>query len=120
MPEKNQPGVRFLKNNLCTFAQKYKPNFYQRENISLSILGFFFFFHFILSLRSTVYVESVAKNNFTIVTEFILMGFTGSLKLEIPLFLVFLSLYLVTLLGNIGMMILIQEDVQLHTQRTSF
>eukprot|EP00069_Balaena_mysticetus_P011759 bmy_21365T0 len=70
------------------------------------------------SLRSTVYVEFMAKNNFTIVTEFILMGFTGYLKLEIPLFLVFLSFYLVTLLGNIGMIILIQEDVQLHTQCT--
>ncbi|KAM9081358.1 LOW QUALITY PROTEIN: olfactory receptor 9I1 [Megaptera novaeangliae] len=56
----------------------------------------------------------MAKNNFTIVTEFILTGFTGYLKLEIPLFLVFLSFSLVTLLGNIGMIILIQEDVRLH------
>ncbi|XP_046500709.1 olfactory receptor 9I1-like [Equus quagga] len=57
----------------------------------------------------------MAKNNLTMVTEFILMGFTDYPKLEVPLFLVFLSIYLVTLLGNAGMIILIQVDVQLHT-----
>uniref|UniRef100_A0A8D0RT71 Olfactory receptor n=1 Tax=Sus scrofa TaxID=9823 RepID=A0A8D0RT71_PIG len=57
----------------------------------------------------------MAKNNLTIVTEFVLMGFTDDPTLEIPLFLVFLSFYLVTLLGNVGMIILIQMDVQLHT-----
>ncbi|XP_062951515.1 olfactory receptor 9I1 [Cynocephalus volans] len=57
----------------------------------------------------------MAKDNLTAVTEFILMGFTDHPKLEIPLFLVFLSFYLVTLLGNVGMIILIQVDIQLHT-----
>ncbi|XP_014648589.1 PREDICTED: olfactory receptor 9I1-like [Ceratotherium simum simum] len=57
----------------------------------------------------------MAKNNLTTVNEFILMGFTDYTKLEIPLFLMFLSFYLVTLLGNVGMIILIQVDVQLQT-----
>nr|XP_005891194.1 PREDICTED: olfactory receptor 9I1 [Bos mutus] len=57
----------------------------------------------------------MAKNNLTIVTEFILMGFPDYPELEIPLFMAFLSFYLVTLLGNLGMIILIQEDVRLHT-----
>ncbi|XP_004389258.1 olfactory receptor 9I1-like [Trichechus manatus latirostris] len=57
----------------------------------------------------------MAKNNLTTVTEFILMGFTNHPKLEVPLFVAFLSFYLVTLLGNMGMVILIQADVQLHT-----
>lgn len=57
----------------------------------------------------------MAKNNLTIVTEFILMGFPDCPELEIPLFVAFLSFYLVTLLGNLGMIILIQEDVRLHT-----
>ncbi|XP_037377373.1 olfactory receptor 9I1 [Talpa occidentalis] len=57
----------------------------------------------------------MAKNNITTVTEFILMGFTDYPTLEIPLFLLFLGFYLVTLLGNIGMIILIQVDTQLHT-----
>ncbi|XP_004437805.1 PREDICTED: olfactory receptor 9I1 [Ceratotherium simum simum] len=57
----------------------------------------------------------MAKNNLTTVTEFNLMGFTDYPKMEIPLFMMFLSFYLVTLLGNVGMIILIQVDVQLHT-----
>ncbi|XP_019511519.1 PREDICTED: olfactory receptor 9I1-like [Hipposideros armiger] len=57
----------------------------------------------------------MARINLTTVTEFILMGFTDSPRLEMLLFLVFLNFYLVTLLGNVGMIILIQLDVQLHT-----
>ncbi|KAM4845201.1 olfactory receptor 9I1-like [Thomomys bottae] len=57
----------------------------------------------------------MAKNNFTAVTEFILVGFTGYPKWKIPLFILFLSFYLVTLLGNVGMIVLIRVDLQLHT-----
>ena len=57
----------------------------------------------------------MAKNNLTTVTNFILMGFTDYPGLESLLFLVFLNFYLVTFLGNVGMIILIQLDVQLHT-----
>ncbi|XP_058383441.1 olfactory receptor 9I1-like [Diceros bicornis minor] len=56
----------------------------------------------------------MAKNNLTTVIELILMGFTDYPKLEIPLFVMFLSFYLVALLGNVGMIILIQVDVQLN------
>ncbi|XP_055470038.1 olfactory receptor 9I1-like [Psammomys obesus] len=55
------------------------------------------------------------NNNLTTVTEFILMGITDRPEWEIFLFLVFLSFYLVTVLGNLGMVILIQVDVQLHS-----
>ena len=57
----------------------------------------------------------MGKNNLSIVTEFILMGFPDYPELEIALFIAFLSFYLVTLLGNLGMLILIQEDARLHT-----
>ncbi|XP_076971147.1 olfactory receptor 9I1 [Tamandua tetradactyla] len=57
----------------------------------------------------------MAKYNLTTVTEFILVGFTDHPRLEVPLFLVFLSFYLVTLLGNMVMVILIQLDIRLHT-----
>ncbi|XP_021072397.1 olfactory receptor 9I1-like [Mus pahari] len=56
----------------------------------------------------------MAKSNATTVNEFILIGFSDHPKWEIPLFLVFLSFYLVTILGNLGMVILIHVDVQLH------
>ncbi|XP_006160921.1 olfactory receptor 9I1 [Tupaia chinensis] len=57
----------------------------------------------------------MARRNLTTVTEFILVGFTDHPELMIPLFLVFLSFYLITLLGNVGLIILIQVDAQLHT-----
>lgn len=55
------------------------------------------------------------NKNLTTVTEFILTGFTDHPEWEIPLFLVFLCFYLVTILGNLGMVILIQMDAQLQT-----
>ncbi|XP_028625906.1 olfactory receptor 9I1-like [Grammomys surdaster] len=55
------------------------------------------------------------NNNLTTVTEFILMGFTDYPEWEISLFLVFLCFYLVTILGNLGMVILIQMNLQLQT-----
>nr|XP_004667657.2 olfactory receptor 9I1 [Jaculus jaculus] len=57
----------------------------------------------------------MAKNNLTTVTEFILMGFTDHPQWKVPLFMVFLGFYLVTILGNVGMIFLVQVDVQLHT-----
>ncbi|NP_001375815.1 olfactory receptor family 5 subfamily M member 8 [Canis lupus familiaris] len=54
------------------------------------------------------------RRNFTSVTEFILLGLTSRLELQIVLFLLFLAIYLVTLAGNLGMIVLIQVNAQLH------
>ncbi|KAM9658855.1 LOW QUALITY PROTEIN: olfactory receptor 9Q2-like, partial [Trichechus inunguis] len=58
--------------------------------------------------------EWIAGRNHTVVTKFILIAFTERPE-WLPLFLVFLSFYLVTLLGNAGMIILIRKDRWLHT-----
>ncbi|XP_076424756.1 olfactory receptor 5G25 [Peromyscus maniculatus bairdii] len=52
--------------------------------------------------------------NQTVVTEFFFMGLTSSFQLQIVLFLIFLCVYLLTLLGNLGMIILIRLDTRLH------
>ncbi|XP_075831160.1 olfactory receptor 9I1-like [Microtus pennsylvanicus] len=57
----------------------------------------------------------MTNSNYTTVTEFILVGFTDYPEWEIPLFLMFLCFYFVTILGNLGMVILILVDIQLHT-----
>ncbi|XP_003801437.2 olfactory receptor 9I1-like [Otolemur garnettii] len=57
----------------------------------------------------------MARQNLTTVTEFILVGFTDHPELAALLFLVFLGFYLVTILGNVGLLILIRVDVRLHT-----
>ncbi|KAH0506534.1 Olfactory receptor 8H3 [Microtus ochrogaster] len=53
--------------------------------------------------------------NHTNKPDFILMGLTDSKDLQLVLSVVFLLIYLVTVLGNIGMMLIICLDVQLHT-----
>ncbi|XP_044117025.1 putative olfactory receptor 5AK3 [Neovison vison] len=55
------------------------------------------------------------QNNGTEVTEFILLGFAGQHKSWYILFTVFLVIYLVTLVGNMGMILLIKSDSCLHT-----
>ncbi|KAH0511801.1 Olfactory receptor 5B12 [Microtus ochrogaster] len=53
--------------------------------------------------------------NSTEVTEFILAGLTDDPELQLPLFIVFLIIYLCTVLGNVGMTGLILLDSRLHT-----
>ncbi|KAM9557627.1 olfactory receptor 5AS1-like [Guaruba guarouba] len=53
--------------------------------------------------------------NCTILTEFILLGFTDRLEVKIPLFGLFLLIYITTLVGNAGLIVLIQLNACLHT-----
>ncbi|XP_070592519.1 olfactory receptor 5AP2-like isoform X1 [Erythrolamprus reginae] len=53
--------------------------------------------------------------NQTTVTEFILVGFMDHPELQIPLFIFFLLIYLITLVGNIGIIILTKIDAKLQT-----
>ncbi|XP_042532212.1 olfactory receptor 5W2-like [Dipodomys spectabilis] len=55
------------------------------------------------------------KGNCSMQTEFIFMGITNNPKMRAPLFAIFLLVYLINLLGNLGMIILIRVDSQLHT-----
>ncbi|XP_004641429.1 olfactory receptor 8B12-like isoform X2 [Octodon degus] len=55
----------------------------------------------------------VAKNSS--VTEFILAGLTDQPGLQIPLFFLFLGFYLITVLANLGLIILIALNSHLHS-----
>ncbi|XP_020008864.2 olfactory receptor 5J3-like [Castor canadensis] len=57
----------------------------------------------------------MAEENFTVVTEFILLGLTEHTDLKVVLFVLFLVIYTVTLRGNLGMILLIQITPKLHT-----
>ncbi|XP_074068483.1 olfactory receptor 8D1-like [Macrotis lagotis] len=54
------------------------------------------------------------ENN-TIVTEFILFGLTDQAELQTPLFLLFLGIYLVSMVGNLSLILLILVSSHLHT-----
>ncbi|XP_021482634.1 olfactory receptor 5AC1-like [Meriones unguiculatus] len=55
------------------------------------------------------------KENQTLLTEFVLTGLTDQPQLQVPLFLVFLIVYLITMVGNLGLIALIWKDPYLHT-----
>ncbi|MRI72335.1 hypothetical protein FDP56_18355, partial [Enterococcus casseliflavus] len=53
--------------------------------------------------------------NQTSATTFILVGFSEYPQLQIPLFLLFLTIYSVTLMGNLGILVVIKVNPKLHT-----
>nr|XP_036852657.1 olfactory receptor 5B3 [Manis javanica] len=53
--------------------------------------------------------------NRTEVTQFILLGLTNDPELQVPLFIVFMLIYLITLIGNLGIIVLTLLDPRLHT-----
>ncbi|XP_040416186.1 olfactory receptor 1052-like isoform X1 [Cygnus olor] len=57
----------------------------------------------------------MAEGNSTVVTQFILLGLTSEPELQTPLFIVFSVIYLITLMGNLGLITLITTTPQLHT-----
>lgn len=59
------------------------------------------------------------ENSF-MVTDFILLGMADNLQLGVLLFGVFLIIYIVTVLGNLGLVILIRVSPCLHTSMHFF
>ncbi|XP_001376923.3 olfactory receptor 5B12-like [Monodelphis domestica] len=57
----------------------------------------------------------ISMENNSEVKEFILMGLTDVPKLKIPLSIIFTIIYLFTLVGNLGLIVLISWDSCLHT-----
>ncbi|XP_003796937.2 olfactory receptor 8G5-like [Otolemur garnettii] len=57
----------------------------------------------------------MAAVNHSSVAEFILAGLTEKPELQLPLFLLFLAIYMVTVVGNLGMITLIGLRSHLHT-----
>ncbi|XP_027713662.1 olfactory receptor 1038-like [Vombatus ursinus] len=57
----------------------------------------------------------MAKGNHSEVTEFILLGLTTRPDLQVILFVIFLIIYSVSVVGNLGLILLIQVSSHLHT-----
>ncbi|KAG8140752.1 hypothetical protein E2320_003396, partial [Naja naja] len=65
--------------------------------------------------RAVIKNTKMSTENFTSETGFILLGFTSQQNQCIVLFVVFLTMYLLTVLGNLLIIILVHIDAQLHT-----
>uniref|UniRef100_M3Z825 Olfactory receptor n=1 Tax=Mustela putorius furo TaxID=9669 RepID=M3Z825_MUSPF len=59
-------------------------------------------------------IKNMETKNATELEEFVLTGFTYQPEWQIPLFLVFLVIYLITIVGNLGLITLICNDPHLH------
>ncbi|KAM4846272.1 olfactory receptor 5D13-like [Thomomys bottae] len=57
----------------------------------------------------------LSRGNQSSTPTFILVGFSEYPELRVPLFLVFLSIYTITVVGNLGMIVIIQINPKLHT-----
>ncbi|XP_006117006.3 olfactory receptor 5AP2-like [Pelodiscus sinensis] len=57
----------------------------------------------------------MAEKNHTPITEFILSGLTDQPELQVPLFVIFLAMYVTTVSGNLSILLLISLDSHLHT-----
>ncbi|XP_008825203.1 olfactory receptor 147-like [Nannospalax galili] len=57
----------------------------------------------------------MASGNDSTVKEFILLGLTQQPELQLPLFFLFLGVYVVSVLGNLGLIVLIVLNPHLHT-----
>ena len=64
--------------------------------------------------RSDLDLYRVQVRNVTEITMFILMGFTDDFEVQVFLFLLFLAIYLFTLIGNLGLVFLVIVDSRLH------
>ncbi|XP_038300481.1 olfactory receptor family 5 subfamily K member 1 isoform X1 [Canis lupus familiaris] len=56
----------------------------------------------------------MAEENHTLKSEFILTGFTDHPELKTLLFVVFFAIYLITMVGNLGLVVLISKEHHLH------
>uniref|UniRef100_A0A8C2QJI5 Olfactory receptor n=1 Tax=Cricetulus griseus TaxID=10029 RepID=A0A8C2QJI5_CRIGR len=81
-----------------------------------------YFFLSNLSFVDCVYASAVTPKtkmalmeNISVATGFILVGLTDAPELQLPLFIIFTLIYLITLIGNLGMIMLILMDARLHT-----
>ncbi|XP_031199760.1 olfactory receptor 145-like [Mastomys coucha] len=59
--------------------------------------------------------EKMALRNASSVKEFILLGLTQQPELQLPLFFLFLGIYVVSTVGNLGLTVLIVLNPHLHT-----
>ncbi|NWS73486.1 O5AR1 protein, partial [Crotophaga sulcirostris] len=59
--------------------------------------------------------ETMDGDNLTVLSGFILLGFSDAPQLQTTIFTISLSLYVLMALGNLVMILLINSDLQLHT-----
>uniref|UniRef100_A0A8C9QEC4 G-protein coupled receptors family 1 profile domain-containing protein n=1 Tax=Spermophilus dauricus TaxID=99837 RepID=A0A8C9QEC4_SPEDA len=66
-------------------------------------------------LQHFCFMNSMKRENHTLVSEFIFRGFSSFREHQLTLFVIFLALYILTLAGNVIILTIISLDRHLHT-----
>ena len=129
---RNRSGKLSVQLEICTFLvlTVHMPRGYQdargfRINVLITLAIFIFIFS--LTLQVIINISTLSKfqppqtlqrmqvENSSVKTQFFLLGVSDHPELQSALFAVFLSIYSVTLMGNLGMILLITASPPLHT-----
>ena len=81
---------------------------YSSDQIACSIFS-------LIAVQMVRYTKEMQTRNQTEVTEFILLGLSDNSELQVVLFGLFLLIYVATMVGNLGVIVLIKMDPCLHT-----
>nr|XP_003467868.1 olfactory receptor 5D18-like [Cavia porcellus] len=96
----------------------HSPNSHWRSQFEFAAGDFLESIHDVRKLQQMEESKHSAlrfQNNQTAAVTFILLGFSEYPDLQVPLFLVFLAIYTITMLGNLGMILIIRINPRLHT-----
>ncbi|XP_064152244.1 olfactory receptor 5D13-like [Loxodonta africana] len=80
--------------------------------IIINIVTNFYYLYFRISLAT---IMALTEENQSTGATFTLLGFSEYPDLQVPLFTVFLAIYTVTAVGNLGMIVIIRINPKLHT-----
>lgn len=93
-------------------SEKHKSKNIDTVIVAIFLVSFHPTLLFFLIKRCPSYIE---QQNLTHVSEFLLMGLSDDLELQSVFFGLFLSMYLVTMLGNLLIILTVRSDSHLHT-----
>lgn len=103
------PVVFAMKIQLKKETWNARALFFFQEVTKISLL----FLVFLLALSR--FLVAMTQGNSTEVTEFFFLGFGAPHKFHYVLFVIFLVIYVTSMVGNIGMILLIKTDPRLQT-----
>ncbi|XP_063302416.1 olfactory receptor 5AP2-like [Pelobates fuscus] len=113
---KVQQHKRLSTRLLATLLRTYSENIVKEKNDGHSQLHLSGFLPLGIGMDSMKEViQQLEQSNKSYVTRFILSGITSNPKLQLPLFLLCLLVYTITLMGNITIITLIRITPHLHT-----
>ncbi|NP_001377753.1 olfactory receptor family 7 subfamily A member 115 [Bos taurus] len=98
----------------CRISTLLQCQFQIKLVMSFVFFVFFFFFFFVCLFPGS-HLYYMELGNDTEISEFLLLGFSQEPELQALIFGLFLSMYLITVFGNLLIILAVSSDAHLHT-----